>query len=175
MVSGGVGSGFGQSRASLATLGETNEHEEGNNPKYWMLDSLMKLNSACSCSHPLIQSLFQCERKLISYSPPIGHTFIDILKIDIEGSEFDLLVSFLNSHTDGELPISQLQLEIHVWGGRKRFDYFVKWWEAFKVLGLRPFRMEPNLVYLNLYPSSKPGLMEVCLSYCSSLLDMPMC
>ena len=41
--------------------------------------------------------------------------FIDILKIDIEGGEFDSLASFLNSHADEELPISQLQLEIHAW------------------------------------------------------------
>ena len=102
---------------------------------------------------------------------PIGHTFIDILKIDIEGGEFDSLASFLNSHADGELPIGHLQLEIHAWGGREQFDYFVKWWEALEASGLRPFWTESN----NLYPGSKPGLTEVCLSPCSSLLDMPMC
>ena len=113
---------------------------------------------------------------MISYSPPpICHTFIDILKIDIEGSEFDSLVSSLNTHADGEPPIDQLQLETHAWGGRERFDYFVKWWEALEASGLWPFWMEPNLVYHNLYLGSKPGLMEVCPSYCSSLLDMPMC
>jgi len=93
--------------------------------------------------------------------PPIGHGFIDILKVDIEGGEFDSLASFLTSHADGELPIGQLQLEIHAWGGRERFDYFVKWWEALEASGLRPFWTEPNLVYLNLYPGSKPGLTEV--------------
>jgi hypothetical protein len=99
--------------------------------------------------------------------PIIGHSFIDILKIDIEGGEFDSLAVFLNSHADGDLPIGQLQLEIHAWGGRERFDYFVKWWEALEASGLRPFWTEPNLVYLNLYPGSKPGLTEVCLSPCS--------
>jgi Methyltransferase FkbM domain len=98
----------------------------------------------------------------------IGHSFIDVLKIDIEGGEFDSLASFLNSHADGDLPIGQLQLEIHAWGGRERFDYFVKWWEALEASGLRPFWTEPNLVYLNLYPGSKPGLTEVCLPPCSS-------
>src|SRR5712691_4029211 len=101
--------------------------------------------------------------------PPIGHSFIDILKVDIEGGEFDSLASFLASHADRELPICQLQPEIHAWGGRERFDYFVKWWEALEASGLRPFWMEPNLVYLNLYPGSKPGLTEVCLSPYSSL------
>jgi len=138
-------------------LGETDKHEEGDNPKYWTLDSLMKLNGACSHS-PKPFSM----RKLISYSPLIGHTFIDILKIDIEGGEFDSLASFLTSHADGELPIGQLQLEIHAWGGRERFAYFVKWWDSLEAAGLRPFWTEPNLVYLNLYPGSRPGLTEVC-------------
>jgi Methyltransferase FkbM domain len=62
--------------------------------------------------------------------PLIGHGFIDILKIDIEGGEFDSLASFLTSHADGELPIGQLQLEIHAWGSRRRFDYSVRWWES---------------------------------------------
>ena len=31
-------------------LGETDKHEEGDNPKYWTLDSLMKLNGAHSHS-----------------------------------------------------------------------------------------------------------------------------
>ena len=47
-------------------LGETDKHEEGDNPKYWTLDSLMKLNGACSRSHSPIP--FRCERKLISFS-----------------------------------------------------------------------------------------------------------
>jgi len=114
-------------------LGESDKHEEGDNPKYWTLDSLMELN---------------------------GHTFIDILKIDIEGGEFESLTAFLTSHADGELPIGQLQLEIHAWGGRERFAYFVKWWESLEAAGLRPFWTEPNLVYLNLYPGSRPGLTE---------------
>jgi len=118
----------GRAHFQAWALGETDKHEEGDNPKYWTLDSLMKLNGACSRSLSPIQSLFRCETNFIF--PPIGHTFIDILKIDIEGGEFDSLASFLASHADGELPIGQLQLEIHAWGGRERFDYFVKWWEA---------------------------------------------
>ena len=38
-------------------LGDTDKHEEGDNPKYWTLDSLMKLNGACS----QILNFFQCE------------------------------------------------------------------------------------------------------------------
>jgi hypothetical protein len=151
-------------------LGDTDKHEEGDDPKYWTLDSLMKLNGACtplSFSNPILNpfffSLSRCEPNFVFLPIIKGHAFIDVLKIDIEGSEFDSLASFLNSRPDGELPIGQLQLEIHAWGGRERFDYFLKWWEALEAAGLRPFWTEPNLVYVNLYPGSKPGLTEVRL------------
>ena len=93
-----------------------------------------------------------------------GHEFIDILKIDIEGGEFDALTSFITSYADGDLPIGQLQLEIHTWNGRERFADFVKWWESLETAGLRPFWTEPNLVYLNIYRGSGPTLTEVRLS-----------
>jgi hypothetical protein len=94
----------------------------------------------------------------------IGHTFIDILKVDIEGGEFEALASFVASHAGEDLPIGQLQVEIHAWKGRERFAYFVKWWESLEAAGLRPFWAEPNLVYLNLYPGARPTLAEVRLS-----------
>jgi hypothetical protein len=116
----------------------------------------MKLNGACS--HSPIPVYLETEL----FGPPlIGHTFIDILKIDIEGGEFDALASFIASHEDGDLPIGQLQLEVHAWNGRERFDYFVKWWESLEAAGLRPFWTEPNLVYLNIYRGSGPTLTEV--------------
>jgi hypothetical protein len=114
-------------------LDGSDSHGENDNPKRWTLDSLMKHN---------------------------GHTFIDILKIDIEGGEFDALTPFITSHAQGDLPVGQLQLEIHAWNGRERFDYFVNWWESLEAAGLRPFWTEPNLVYLNIVPGARPGLTE---------------
>ncbi|KAI0267104.1 methyltransferase domain-containing protein [Gloeopeniophorella convolvens] len=120
-------------------LGGTDAHGEYDNPKYWTLDSLMKLN---------------------------GHTFIDILKIDIEGGEFDALASFLTARAPGHvfsndvLPVGQLQLEIHAREGREHFDYFAKWWAALEAAGLRPFWTEPNLVYINLVRGVRPELAE---------------
>ncbi|KAI9455892.1 methyltransferase domain-containing protein [Russula earlei] len=115
-------------------LGGTDNHQESDNPKWWTLDSLMKLN---------------------------GHTFIDVLKIDIEGGEFDALVSFIAAHAqEGELPVGQVQLEIHAQGDRGRFDYFVKWWESLEAVGLRPFWTEPNLVYINIVRGVLPELAE---------------
>jgi hypothetical protein len=93
----------------------------------------------------------------------LGHTFIDILKIDIEGGEFDALTSFVTAYAEGFIPVGQLQLEIHAREGRERFDYFVKWWASLEGTGLRPFWTEPNLVYINIVRGAAPELAEVCL------------
>ncbi|KAH9171950.1 methyltransferase domain-containing protein [Lactarius sanguifluus] len=84
-------------------LGGTNNHEDHDNPKYWTLDSFMDLH---------------------------GHTFIDTLKTDIEGGEFDALTTFLSAHaaTGADvLPVGQLQLEIHAREGHENFEYFARW------------------------------------------------
>jgi hypothetical protein len=144
----------------------TDNHKESDDPKGWTLDSLMKLNGACSLSshHSSMRNRFR---------PYIGHTFIDILKIDIEGGEFDALTSFITSHTQGNLPVGQLQLEIHALHGHERFDYFINWWESLEAAGLRPFWTEPNLVYVNIMRGVGPELTEVCafaMSCCVKLM-----
>ena len=79
-----------------------------------------------------------------------GHTFIDILKIDIEGWEFDALTAFLDALPEGEvLPVGQLQIEIHAWKGREDLKYFSHWWAALEAAGLRPFWKEPNVEFVN--------------------------
>ncbi|KAH9002034.1 methyltransferase domain-containing protein, partial [Lactarius hatsudake] len=118
-------------------LGGTNNHEDYDNPKYWMLDSLMDLD---------------------------GHTFIDMLKIDIEGGELDGLTTFLSAHTtsaaEGDvLPVGQLQLEVHGREVHENFEYFARWWASLEAAGLRPF-FEPNLVYINLVRGVRPELAE---------------
>ncbi|KAH9036354.1 hypothetical protein EDB85DRAFT_781277 [Lactarius pseudohatsudake] len=93
-----------------------------------------------------------------------GHTFIDILKIDIESGEFDALTAFLSAHAtaaEGDvLPVDQLQLEIHAREGHENFEYFARWWAAREAVGLRPFWTEPNLVYINLVRGVRPELAE---------------
>lgn len=91
-----------------------------------------------------------------------GHTFIDILKIDIEGSEFDTLTAIIAEYRalGQPLPFGQLQIEIHAWA--HSFKDFLKWWESLEEAGLRPFWTEANLVYLNIYRGNAPTLAEVC-------------
>jgi Methyltransferase FkbM domain len=92
----------------------------------------------------------------------LGHTFIDILKVDIEGSEFDALTAFLDANANQKvLPVGQIQLEIHASTPRGDFKYFSHWWAALEAAGLRPFWTEPNLVAINLYRGSRPEVAEV--------------
>lgn len=104
-------------------VGAKDDHGPGSDPNFqvYTLDTLMKLN---------------------------GHTWIDILKIDIEGAEFDVLRGFCNYYLSHGLPLpfGQLEVEIHAWGGGVAFDQFLEWFELLERAGLRPFRAEPNLV-----------------------------
>ena len=142
-------------------LGGTDKHGEHENPKFWTLDSLMELNGARSRFHSS-DPRFIAKVKF-SRLPLIGHTFIDILKIGIEGGEYKALASFITAYAGKDLPIGQLQLEIHSWDGQL-FIHFVKWWEYLEAAGLRPFWMEPNLVYMNIFRSAGSTLTEVRFS-----------
>lgn len=92
-----------------------------------------------------------------------GHDFIDVLKVDIEGNEFDSLSTFIDSFHGEPLPFGQLQLEVHVYqeGSWGNFRKFLNWWEKLEAAGLRPFFSEPNLVYVNLVRGVRPDLVEV--------------
>lgn len=116
-------------------LGGLDKHEP-NSPPMYTLRSLMAMN---------------------------GHTFIDVFKIDIEGAEFDALMSFIASLEllgEDTVPFGQMQIEIHVWSPRDGFRYFVEWWELLERFGLRPFWFEPNLVYVNSL-HARPDAVEV--------------
>lgn len=116
-------------------LASEDKHGRNDDPKMYTLESMMRTN---------------------------GHAYIDILKIDLEGLEFDTLKAIVQSYIDtGEpLPFGQLQVELHVWG--KRFADFLSWWELLEQAGLRPVMMEPNLVYVNYNRASGAELAEVC-------------
>ncbi|EGO25988.1 hypothetical protein SERLADRAFT_388764 [Serpula lacrymans var. lacrymans S7.9] len=91
-----------------------------------------------------------------------GHDFIDILKVDIEGGEFESLDTFIDSFDGEPLPFGQLQLEVHAFRSETVTDFakFLKWWEKLERAGLRPFFSEPNLVYVNLVRGVRPDLIE---------------
>ncbi|KAG0240564.1 hypothetical protein BGW41_006825 [Actinomortierella wolfii] len=99
-----------------------------------------------------------------------GHQWIDILKIDIEGHEYETLHALMDHYdnhgrsNDGNddsmmasvLPFSQLELELHVetalsMQGRvpkqaMQFADFLRFWRRLESFGLRAFWTEPNLL-----------------------------
>ncbi|KAJ3748477.1 hypothetical protein DFH05DRAFT_563208 [Lentinula detonsa] len=116
------------------TLANVDRPASGSEPTMYTLNTLMQMN---------------------------GHQHIDILKVDVEGWEFDTIAGMIKSFMEKDLPLplGQLLLEIHVWDDKK-FDYFLKWWEGLEEAGLRPFWTAPNLVYVNYAGSRKPELAE---------------
>ncbi|KAH9949115.1 methyltransferase domain-containing protein [Amylocystis lapponica] len=132
-------------------LGGTDSYGPSADPPFYTLHTLMEMN---------------------------GHSFIDILKIDIEGGEFETLDRFVDAFAQGShgdvgvggrvtvpganaLPIGQLQLEIHARSSEyASFPVFKRWWEKLEAAGLRPFMAEPNLVYVNLVRGVPPDLAE---------------
>lgn len=96
-----------------------------------------------------------------------NHSYIDILKIDVEGSEYDALDTFMDAF-DGiktasglsVLPIGQVMIELHLGdgvnldspnaGGSVDFDRFRKWWERLERMGMRPAWIEINLFAVTL-------------------------
>lgn len=83
-----------------------------------------------------------------------GHSYVDIVKMDIEGDEFPVLTAFMDAYKEKQLPIGQLLVEIHLIGDNHTVQSFAEWWERLESFGMRPFSSEPNLlaVVLNGYP-----------------------
>ncbi|TGO30401.1 hypothetical protein BPAE_0006g01440 [Botrytis paeoniae] len=85
-----------------------------------------------------------------------NHSYIDILKIDIEGSEYTALDAFMNFHDvegggDGKLPVGQVMIELHLVDDEHvHFERFTKWWERLEKFGMRPTWFETNLLAVTL-------------------------
>jgi hypothetical protein len=119
---------------SYVQLGPEDRHGDHDEPKLYTLAHLMAAN---------------------------GHRFVDILKIDVEGYEFDTLMALVRPYAASgrPLPFGQLQVEFHMWG--KPFAEFLELWEVLEKAGLRPVMMETNLVYVNYNKASGAELVEV--------------
>ncbi|KAI6783440.1 uncharacterized protein J7T54_004467 [Emericellopsis cladophorae] len=103
-----------------------------------------------------------------------GHTFIDIVKMDIEGAEFDALASVIQSvlegglqHGNASLPFGQLLLEVHFMKEPKGFSIpqdpssWLTWWASLEKMGLRPVNNEDNWIGDAVH--GKPRFMEYTL------------
>ncbi|KAH8667532.1 methyltransferase domain-containing protein [Tricladium varicosporioides] len=114
-------------RAHFKQVGLGQNDELNKNPQFFTLNTLMKQNK---------------------------HTYIDILKIDIEGSEYTALDTFMDwceNENGGVMPVGQVMIELHLVDDKNvNFDVFTKWWERLEKLGLRPTWLEINLLAVTL-------------------------
>ncbi|GJJ78637.1 hypothetical protein EMPS_10996 [Entomortierella parvispora] len=95
-------------------------------------------------------------RTLKSLMKDNGHDWIDILKVDIEGSEYPTFDAIMDDFD--VLPFSQLQMELHV--DKVSFKDFTTWWERLESKGIYPWWTE-----LNPYPTflrEAPWASEYC-------------
>jgi hypothetical protein len=105
-----------------------------------------------------------------------GHKYVDIVKMDIEGAEFDAMTSFIEhtiaqSQAQGDarpvLPFGQLLIEIHFFTDKRReqlsipsnLETWMGWWSSLEEMGLRPVNNEGNWVGDQVF--GKPRFMEV--------------
>ncbi|KAF9206185.1 hypothetical protein BGZ59_011803 [Podila verticillata] len=88
-----------------------------------------------------------------------GHEWIDVLKADIEGYEYQTLDGLMDAYQGSHLPFSQLQVELHLASGPnmtpdvKGFTKFKRWFERLEKMHMRPFMSELSLVAHLLTPS----------------------
>lgn len=95
----------------------------------------------------------------------IGHQFIHVMKMDIEGAEFEALAALINGvEKAGKkvLPVGQLLLELHLIsrdGIPSTVDALMKWFERLEEFGMRPAYNEHN--WIGDVGSGRPQFIEV--------------
>ncbi|KAG0650504.1 hypothetical protein D0Z07_3342 [Hyphodiscus hymeniophilus] len=97
-----------------------------------------------------------------------NHTYIDILKIDIEGSEYEAFDEFMDRcDATGVMPVGQVMIELHLMDDKHvNFSRFTKWWERLEAFGMRPTWLEINLLAVTLGegprepPKAKPRVVQ---------------
>ncbi|RYO73803.1 hypothetical protein DL764_011053 [Monosporascus ibericus] len=135
------------SRAHFKRVGIGKETNESRTPPFFTIQDLMAAN---------------------------GHSYIDLVKMDIEGAEFDAMTSLISAvasqqgdHGRPTLPFGQLLIEIHFmkegpdFSIPKDLEAWMKWWSAMEEMGLRPVNNEDNWVGDTVY--GKPRFMEYTL------------
>lgn len=93
------------------------------------------------------------------------HAYVDIIKMDIQASEFEVMAGLLENIKNDPLPIGQFLVTIHL-DEKPEVDlpYFLKWWEKLEKAGFRAVWMEPKLTYVTAKKSgghANPSYAEV--------------
>ncbi|KAG9230859.1 methyltransferase domain-containing protein [Amylocarpus encephaloides] len=115
-----------QERAHFKQVGLGSKDEVNRTPQFFTLSTLMAQNK---------------------------HTYMDILKIDVEGSEYQAFDAFMDwvDANGGVMPIGQVMIELHLMDDKNvNFERFTAWWERLEGFGMRPTWLEVNLMAVTL-------------------------
>jgi len=80
-------------------------------------------------------------RTLQSLMKENGHLWIDILRMDIEGGEYQAFDTILKDFDT--LPFSQLLIQLHGGVSVVAWDKFLQWWDSVEARGVYPWWSEP--------------------------------
>ncbi|KAJ7818681.1 hypothetical protein B0H14DRAFT_2373013, partial [Mycena olivaceomarginata] len=91
-------------------------------------------------------------RSLESVMRGFGHEWIDVLKVDLKGSEFATLLAIIADHTQElPLPFGQLILTVNIGASEdmKTVTQFSDWFTRLECAGLRPYYFEVSMMDAN--------------------------
>ena len=106
-----------------------------------------------------------------------GHDYVDIMKIDIEGFEFEALDSLMDLAEESPLrtlPVGQLLLELHLEASeniQQTVQALMTWWERLESLGMRPVFSEHNFIGNVWAAKGYPAYVEVRIGYRLQILS----
>ncbi|KAJ7880849.1 hypothetical protein B0H13DRAFT_1580990, partial [Mycena leptocephala] len=90
-------------------------------------------------------------RSLQSVMREFGHDWIDILKVELKGSEFATLLAIIADKHDEPLPFGQLAIKgrIGLSDHMKTVEHFSSWFTKLECAGLRPYYFEVSMMDVN--------------------------
>jgi hypothetical protein len=96
--------------------------------------------------------------RLSTIMESLGHPWIDVLKIDVEGYEWDIFLDDILANAGASLPFGQLLIELH--SGDTTVDRVVEFFDRAEASGLRIFNKDPVQ-----YGSCAPLCKQIELSF----------
>lgn len=86
-------------------------------------------------------------KSLPSIMTALGHSWIDMLKMDVEGAEYDVLPALFTHYSalHQRIPVTQAQIEYHHWPGRPLIAHLVDTLKMMEAGGFRTFSTEFNI------------------------------
>jgi hypothetical protein len=80
-------------------------------------------------------------QRLATIMASLGHSWVDVLKVDVEGYEWDIFLEDILASGGGPLPFGQLLIELH--SGDTTIARVMEFFERADAAGLRIFNKDP--------------------------------